>query len=123
MRVAGAAPDGRFFSVWEIERSVNAMFDHFAWNKISEPVGKHMLFGESALVAEDAFPWWFCHNELASALKNKSDQGPEYDMRKRVDDALRRALSTPQQPHKPSGKSKASPKQKAGRAPVNKPGD
>ncbi len=49
MRVAYAALDGRFLSVWEIERSVDVMFKHFARDKISQPVGKDVLFGEPSL--------------------------------------------------------------------------
>ncbi|MCH7540336.1 MAG: hypothetical protein IH999_08075 [Proteobacteria bacterium] len=44
--------------------------------------------------------------------KKQADQYGERETRKRMDDALKRALNTPHRPHKPSGKPKASPNRK-----------
>ncbi len=48
-----------------------------------------------------------------SDAKPKTGQCSKREAKRRMDDALRCALSTPHQPHKSSGKSKASPKSKA----------
>ena len=72
-----------------------------SWDIGFQPIGPHVFFGEPALAAKDAYPWWFCHNVPMSDPEHENDSYSDQEIARRRDKALTRALRMPPKPHKP----------------------